>query len=132
MLFFLGAKQEEFEEVPLHGLLSVGSTDELSDANERFARKQKRPRRSLKGSDKPTNLSFYSGEAKDILNLTKEILKLKIFTRNAYPDIEETNEMIKSSYGEAVESLDVPEESDLGMGRLALVWSRLADWFDCP
>lgn len=109
----------------MDGLIPLGSDDEVSDENGSHSRKAKRPRRSLRGSEKPTNLSFYSGEEKDLLNLTKEFLKLKIFTMNAYPDIEETNQMIKSSYEEAATALSVSESSDLGACSLIL-------FFGCP
>ncbi len=89
-------------------------TDGDSDHLEVGSRKTKRQRRSLKGQDKPTNLSHYKGEEKDVLNLTKENLKVKICVHDAFPDISTCCKVIQETYEEAAEQLDIPKGSELG------------------
>jgi len=48
-----------------------------------------------------------------VLNAAKQNLKLLIYTQHAFPDITSTNNMIKESYSNAAEQLNIPEDSGL-------------------
>lgn len=75
--------------------------------------KRKCQRRFATGKERTTNLAHYSGDEKDVLNAAKQNLKLLIYTQHAFPDITSTNNMIKESYSNAAEQLNIPEDSGL-------------------
>lgn len=59
------------------------------------------------------NLSHYTGVEKEVLATAKILMKLRILTSNAFPDLSESVDLVTGAYNDAANQHKVPMDSPL-------------------